>query len=171
MYRRSLIAGVVLALIVLAVLPVGAGPGGTDRPFKATLVGELSFAIETDCPNPMGVLTMTHSSGNATHMGNVTADWAHCPTAEGFLGSSVDMVGANGDLIHIRYDEVLSGTTFTAYIEGGTGRFEGAVGEVQMTFGTVPQFLPDCEPTPEDPCYNPFVPWPWWGSMDGTISY
>lgn len=170
MYRRSGIVGVVLALIAMVAVPAAAGPGGTDRPFKAELVGELTFAMQTECPNPMGVLTKTEAWGNATHMGKVTTDgWAHCPTATGFLGDTFDLIAANGDLIHLWYEPVLEGNTFIVYVDGGTGRFAEATGQVQLTFGVEPQFFEGCGSTPD--CYNPFVPWLWWGSMEGTISY
>lgn len=169
--RRFLITGVVVAFMVLTVVPAAAGPGGTDRPFKAELIGELTFDIGTDCPNPMGVLTKTESWGNATHLGAMTADWAHCPLGSGFFGSEVDFVAANGDRLHLEYPTNPEGNPFVMYVDGGTGRFEDATGTLNGVFWTEPQFIPGCEPTPEDPCYNPFVPWPWGAEIEGTISY
>ena len=75
MFRRFPIAVVVVALVTLMAAPGAyAGRGGTDRPFRATLVGEAYWDFTGEVRPDCGpVTTLTNPTGRATHMGKVTA--------------------------------------------------------------------------------------------------
>jgi hypothetical protein len=181
MLKRWSIVAIVAALVVLTVVPaVSAAQGGTDRPFKATLVGELNWSFtdipRPDCygPNPYGLYatTMTDSVGTATHMGAVESHWTHCPASEDYLNDGrMVLIAANGDELYGIYDypgiEGGSPIVFT----GGTGRFEGASGEAAIDFGLVPVLFEGCDDPDDFSCLNLFVTWQWFATLSGTISY
>ncbi|MDH3731686.1 MAG: hypothetical protein OES13_11295 [Acidimicrobiia bacterium] len=176
MFRRLSIVGAAIALLMLIVVPATAAKKGTDRPFKADLVGEVEFAFFTDCGSPAPPKVSTESWGNATHMGRVKATWEHCAgglDGSGITNGHLTMEAANGDQIVLTYTDTELPNSFPMEIRSGTGRFADAAGTLVVTFGVEPQFQPpDCDPD-TDPfgCLNFFVPWPWWASIEGAISY
>jgi hypothetical protein len=164
----------VAALVSLVAVPsVAAGPRGTDRPFKAALTGVVLYEFPGPaCPI---VTTVTESSGRATHLGRVAASWSHCPAApEIVMDGMVTITAANGDTLTGTYDydpasPILS---FPINWTGGTGRFSDATGSVIGVYTVTPQFIPGCVPDPDPfPCYDFTVPWPWSGTLSGTINY
>lgn len=179
MLRRWSIVGAALALLMLVVVPAAAGPDGSDRPFKAGLVGEIEFEFYSEC-SPSGVpappLVTTESSGTATHMGRVEANWEHCAgpqTGGGITDGELTMIAANGDELVLVYG--VDGPTptnppnsFPMDIDDGTGRFADAAGTLTVTFEVVPQFT--CDP-PSPACLDFMTPWPWSGTIEGMISY
>ncbi|NNC91665.1 MAG: hypothetical protein HKN80_04155 [Acidimicrobiia bacterium] len=173
MFKRWGTVGVVLALVMFMAVPASAGKKGTDRPFKGTAVGEVTFEFG---PCPEGPQVTTHAWGKATHMGRVEATWVQCAVGDsgGFVGQVGTLVAANGDEVFLKADNPTGLSTYEAAIVGGTGRFEGASGLLDLSFVVEPQLfpIPPCDPT-QDPfgCLNPTVPWPWSGSIDGLISY
>ena len=174
MWKRLCFLGVVMGMIVLLVVPASAGPKGEDRPFKARLAGEITFAFGAPCSE--GPIVTTSASGNATHMGRVQADFVQCAlgASGGFVGQTGMMEAANGDYIYFAETDNVDGQNpYLVEIVGGSGRFDGADGEVWISFGVVPQLLPPdvCTPSEGDPCFDPTVPWPWSASMTGVISY
>ncbi len=128
-------------------------------PFEVNLLGELvSFDLEAaDCIDE-GYLgrVILEANGTATHMGKVSLTFNFCalgpddPDVPGednmYAGSSAVLVAANGDKLFLNLEggTVIIGRTddhpeyVTDYfrdivtITGGTGRFEGATGELQM---------------------------------------
>jgi len=128
-------------------------------PFEADLLSELvSFDQEDAYCTDEGYLgrVILDATGNATHMGNVTLTFNFCclgpddPNIPGednkYAGSSAVLVAANGDKLFLCLEggTVIIGRTddhpeyVVDYwkdkitITGGTGRFEGAEGELQM---------------------------------------
>lgn len=174
MFTRWGTVGVVVALVLAMAIPATAGPKGTDRPFKGEAVGEVTFAFGPCADGPQ---VTTHATGKASHMGWVEATWVHCAlgASGGFVDQEATLVAANGDELHLAGDNEAGDATYEVAIVDGTGRFEGASGSVFVSFVVEPQFLPPEEcPTPSPDnnfCLNPFVPWPWWGSLEGMISY
>lgn len=176
MLRRWSIVGAALALLMLVVVPASAGPNGTNRPFKADLVGEIEFTFETDCGSPAPPLVTTDSSGTATHMGRVDANWEHCagpPTGGGITDGELTMIAANGDELVLVYgvDEPTPTdptNSFLMDISDGSGKFADAEGTLTVTFEVVPQFT--CSP-PNPGCLDFLTPWPWTGTIEGQISY
>jgi len=182
MLRRWSIVGAALALLMLMVVPAAAGPKGTDRPFKADLVGAIELAFDTDCGAPGPPLVTTLSTGTATHMGRVEAKWEHCagPPGGGLItDGQLTMIAANGDELVLVYgvEEPTPADTpnsFSMDIVDGTGRFANAEGTLTVTFEVEQQFLPmpPCEPTQENfGCLDFETSWPWWGTIEGMISY
>ncbi|MFW2381414.1 MAG: hypothetical protein ACN4GZ_06600 [Acidimicrobiales bacterium] len=173
MLKRLLFIGAAIAMVVGLTGPVGAGPKDTDRAFNAHLTGELTFAFGEPCDQ--GPIVTTTSYGNATHMGRVEAHWTQC--AIGATGGFVDQTGTivshKGDAIMLAASNPAGQNPYPVTIVGGTGRFEGATGSVMVSFQVVPELLPheQCTPSPQDPCFNPFVPWAWSARIDGRISY
>jgi hypothetical protein len=179
--RKLILLALVGSLLGLVAVPAAAAPGGTDRPFKADLVGEITFEFGTErCAVTFpGPLTHTASWGNATHMGRVEAAWDHCPTdptSGGFILGEMTMVAANGDEIVFMYENPAGLNPFSIAIDSGTGRFAEATGAASVAFGFTPQFLPPdvCEPGTDPfnpPCFDLVTPWPWQAWIEGTISY
>ena len=136
-----------------------AQPHTVTLPFEANLLGELvSFDQEaTDCIDE-GYLgrVILNASGNATQMGKVTFTLNFCalgpddPNVPGddnmYAGSSAELVAATGDklFLYLEGGTVILGRTdvhpeyVTDYfrdivtITGGTGKFDGAEGKLQM---------------------------------------
>jgi hypothetical protein len=181
MLRRWLTVGVVAALVVLAAVPVvSAAERGTDRPFTATLSGEVTWSF-TDSPrpdcaalNPYGsyATSITEGFGTATHLGAVESHWSHCPASGDYLNDGrVVLIAANGDELRGVYDypgiDVGTPIVFT----GGTGRFEGASGEAVIEYWTIPVLFEGCDDPENFFCLNLFTPWQWYATLNGTISY
>jgi hypothetical protein len=163
----------VLLLGALLAAPAAAGPAGTDRPFKAHLSGIVTFEFgNPDCaPGPL--LTRTTVSGTATHMGWSDGVFTHCPQEVGFVNGRFVLEAANGDELHFVYDNLEDDNPFDMMVSGGTGRFEGASGHVDLAYALDPAFIPGCEIDPENPfpCFDFFAPWGWNASLGGHISY
>lgn len=183
--RKLMLLALVVLLLGFAAVPATAGSKGTNRPFKADLVGGVTFEFGTDdhivrCGQvPPGPLVLTDSWGNATHMGGVQATWVQCAIGAtgGFINQEVTMVAANGDQIVFSNDDNSAGDNpYSVDILRGTGRFDGASGSAEVSFVVEPLFLPPevCEPgtDPNNPlCFDLVTPWPWSGSFEGMISY
>jgi len=166
------------ALVGLLAVPMAsAGTGGTDRPFTATLSGVATFVVPQGCPpNCQAFTSVGDAMGQVTHLGLVTYHSTHLPyDVANHLDGHMTLTAANGDELYGVYDYVLGGSgplvvTFT----GGTGRPADASGTADESFETIPQHkpMPPCVPeTDAFGCLNPDVPWPWSGTMTGTISY
>jgi hypothetical protein len=164
--------------LVLATAPVGvAATGGTDRPFTATMAGEARWEFPGESASGCKtVTTFTDASGTATHLGAVQASWSHCPDEPGYdQDGRLRIVAANGDELYGVYDYpgIDMGSPIT--VTGGTGRFAEAAGALYVTYEVVPQFF--CEPSDWDDedavwaCIDVNVPWPWYGTLSGTIDY
>jgi hypothetical protein len=181
MKRKNIISlAVVMTVILLVSLFVVsmafADIGGTDRPFKATLVGAARWEFPGSSPsNCAEVTTLTEATGQGTHMGQIEAFWSHCPAEPDNVNDGrLRLVATNGDELYGTYDYDPNSESNDIQItfNGGTGSFEDASGTVVATYEVIPQFIPECDPEP-DPfsCFDFFVPWPWSATLTGTISY
>lgn len=181
MKRKSIVSlavvlGVILLLTLFIVPMAFADIGGTDLPFKATLVGSAHWEFPGDSPsNCTAVTTFTEATGQATHMGKVEAFWSHCPDEANYVNDGkMRLIAANGDELYgtYDYDPASESNDIQITFNGGTGSFADASGAVVLTYEVIPQFIPGCTPDP-----NPFlcmdfaVPWPWSAALTGTISY
>lgn len=134
-----------------------AQPHKVTVPFEVNLLGKITNLIDDDqeCINEgYAYHVVVESSGNATHMGRVSLTFDFCtagppdPNIPGsfytYAGASSEMIAANGDKLFL-YNGGGSGILgrtddhpdyVTDYwrgiqiITGGTGRFEGASGEL-----------------------------------------
>jgi hypothetical protein len=105
-----------------------------------------TFEVTPEDPSPCEGVPITDTlTGTGSHLGQLTATYPHCVNfAAGTFTGTATFDAANGDQLFV----LLSGSavnpacmticdvTFTGTITGGTGRFEGADGELQGT-GTV----------------------------------
>lgn len=165
--RRLLgVAALLAALGALGVAAAAADTGGTDRPFKGTLVGSATFPADPSCP--IGLRTVSEGSGTASHLGLVRMTSSHCTPATDLLtGGEMTLLAANGDELHMTYSGTSGpfppvGGVITVYshnvIVGGTGRFADATGEADFT--ALVTFAGFGVPV-----------WPITWTWDGTISY
>jgi hypothetical protein len=173
MLKRWSTVGTVLALVVLSAVPAAAGPDGTNRPFKATLTGEVYWEFPGESPSDCTpVTTNVDATGNATHMGRVVAHWSHCPAEPGYvLDGRITVVAANGDELHgiYDYDPPGGGVVLSIYFEGGTGRFAEASGVVTATSGLVPVLKEGCDDPTNIDCLDFSQRWQWWSTLIGSI--
>jgi hypothetical protein len=178
MLRRWSIGPVVIALVILMVMPAAsAGKGGSDRPFKASFAGPVHWEwpgeFESECSE---VTTVTHSFGNATHMGRTELMSSHCPDRDSSherYDGRLTLIAANGDKLYGMYDYPAIDEGDPVMFIGGTGRFANATGEAVFVYDVVPVFTEGCQIDPEDPfpCMDFFVPWQWTSTLIGFISY
>lgn len=128
--RRSA-ALVAALLLVLATAPaVAADEHGTDRPIDIRLSETIYWTFEpiSGCP----VQTVMEGTGIATHLGRTTMHASHCPPlapGDDYHDARMTLTAANGDTLTLTYDADPAGTG-AATITGGTGRFDGATGEL-----------------------------------------
>ena len=104
--RWSTVGAVLLLVILMTVAPASAKKGGTDRPFTATLDGQITFDFGPEAAKrcgpyedgaPFSVLTITDAAGNAAHMGKVDAAFWHCPRESGHDNGHLRLTAATGD--------------------------------------------------------------------------
>jgi len=135
--------------------------------FSGSLAGTATIVFgDTGCPG--GVKTITAASGNLSDLGRVEALFSHCPsppgsglpTTNGRLTLSVD----NRDELWATYTDNDGEPPFEMRLQGGTGRFKNAVGTASVDWKIQPVL---------DKNGNPdfSVPFPWWASIKGNISY
>ncbi len=180
--KRKMIVSltVVIAVIVvfsLVVIPNAfAAMGGTDLPFKATLVGAASWKFPGSSPsNCTVVTTFSESTGQATHMGQIEAFSSHCPAEPAYVNDGkIRIIAANGDKLFgtYNYDPNSQSNEIPITLNGGTGAFADASGTVIMTYEVIAQFIPGCNLDPDPfPCMDFSKAWPWSATLTGTISY
>lgn len=142
---KKLLGAVVVLAALMAFVVVGAAAdtGGSDRPFTGSLAGAAWVMPDSSCP--IGLRTVSESSGTASHLGFVRMLSSHCtPVTNVITGGQMTLVAANGDEVHATYSGMCVpfplppvGETITCntpnLIVGGTGRFADATGETQMT--------------------------------------
>jgi hypothetical protein len=164
------------AALITLVVPAASGQQGADRPFKATLTGSSLWGFPGVSPSDCTIATiLTDSTGQATHLGRVVATWSSCPAEPAYvIDGRLTITAKNGDMLFGRYDYDPTSASYSFPISwtGGTGRFAQASGSVVGVFKVVPQFFPGCIPDPDPfPCFDFSVPWPWSGTITGTITY
>lgn len=117
------------------------GMKGQDVPFSGAVTGQLQMSANlARCSAPLR-FGVSDAIGNALHMGNMTYHTEQCvnPTNGQITAGVLVLTAANGDEIHGTFSgqaqsaegesHVLADFVFT----GGTGRFEHATGEAEMT--------------------------------------
>ena len=156
LYGFSIAAGVLAALSISVV-----AAAAESVPFKGRsggLITNLGF-------DPVENIVYLHQSGtgHATHLGSFTLDGnTEILLATGTTRVSLELKAANGDKLFLRsVDGGGTGPTTAAgtfRIVGGTGRFDGAAGilQIAVTFAIAP---PTSEP-------NPYT-----NTIEGTISF
>jgi len=134
-----------------------AQPQKVTVPFEANLLGEIAsidWEAQECIEEGYFVRVIVETTGNATHMGNVSLTFNFCsggapdPNIEGskytYAGSTADLIAANGDVLYLSFDDgiVMNGRTdehpddvyeywrTPVSVLGGTGRFEGATGDL-----------------------------------------
>jgi hypothetical protein len=130
--RTALIAAAALALTLAG--PVSAGD---QVPFKGTLAGTATI---TPLGGPI-VAVEIDATGTATYLGRFTLEAPHVVDQSTLTAvGTYTLTAANGDILTAD----LAGTarmveppnviaiTETATVTGGTGRFEGATGSIQV---------------------------------------
>lgn len=171
---------VVLALALLSspfiIRAATAAEGGTDLPFKATLAGAARWEFPgSTASNCTVATTITESTGQATHMGQIKALMTHCPADPDIVNDGMmTFIAANGDKLYgvYNYDPMSESDNFPITLNGGTGLFADASGTVIITYQVVPQLIEGCNPDPDPfPCMDFSKSWPWSATINGTISY
>ncbi|WP_372950344.1 hypothetical protein [Mariniphaga sp.] len=134
-----------------------AQPQKITVPFEANLLGEIAsidWEAQECIEEGYFVRVIVETTGNATHMGKVSLTFNFCsggapdPNIEGskytYAGSTADLIAANGDVLYLSFDDgiVMNGRTdehpddvyeywrTPVSVLGGTGRFEGATGDL-----------------------------------------
>lgn len=180
-----------VALLIVATTPAAlAGPKGIDRPIKGAMTGIVQFGgagnhdglentkgCNPGAPEYFQVTTFTSADGRVSHLGRTHLESAHCNTPTGPLDGQMSFVAANGDVLYAEYtgeytdDGIAATVVFTENTKGAcyllndvpcesTGRFQGATGSVVMSNGVMPT----------DP-NDDWIPWDFWGTFEGLISY
>jgi hypothetical protein len=146
--KRIRSAGLLVALLAVVGLAPAAGASGSGQwvPFKGRVSGEVEFLPAPEC-QPWGLATtVTEVPGVGSHLGRMTMSSRHCaPSGDEIGPGTMTFTAANGDQIFTTYTGTAPfpepGTQFVvaqthAIVTGGTGRFSGATGHLDVT-GTV----------------------------------
>jgi len=140
MIRKSTFVFLVLGFIALLSFPVLA-QNAPDRPFKATVVGQIvsSMLVSTKPPTVLVVVT---GSGQATHLGRYQFTFTHyIHILDGTLYGDLSMTAADGDVLLASVigqstptaEKGVQTLNETATFSGGTGRFQDAAGSALIT--------------------------------------
>ena len=163
MARRS-ITLVAALLLVLALAPGAvARERGTDRPIWSNQSGDVSFYwVGVPGVDPCPLKAVSDSYGPMSHLGMVWIHWEHCSpvTLPVYTNLHFTITAADGDTLAGTYDINGEGP-YPMDISGGTGRFTGATGHLQVEFRLEGEWANDF----------PVNPWQGWWQMKGTISY
>jgi hypothetical protein len=131
-WRRRYAA--ILALLGALTLPVQAATGA-EVPFKGSDRG--SFFVTADVCAPGFVALDIDGNGRATQVGTYAIHADECFDGVSAFYGRLRITAANGDLIFATYSGTvppdLSGYAETAVVTGGTGRFAGIAGELDIT--------------------------------------
>ena len=144
--RRTILALLASILALFTVTGTAASADETQLPFKGTLAGSVSFAPADpgmDCtypPAPGGpLMTLSEGVGTASHLGRVSMSSVHC--SGDLLDGRMVLTAANGDQVFLDYSGPCTPfppptpditCDLETEVAGGTGRFEGADGEVDL---------------------------------------
>jgi hypothetical protein len=148
--------------------PAASGESATQA-FAGSAVGSLTFPSGTECQNYEGqnVRTDGLASGMSSLLGPMTLETSHCTPEGPEMAGEAQFVSESGDAVYIEYAAsnappdpgtgvIISPGDFV--VVGGSGRFEGAVGQGTLTAFVLFEGF-------EDPEWR--AAWAW----DGTIDY
>ena len=130
--RTALVAAAALALTLAG--PVSAGD---QVPFKGSLAGTATI---TPLGGPI-VAVEVRATGTATYLGKFTLEAPHVVDQSTLTAvGTYTLTAANGDTLTADLDGIarmveppnVIAITETATVTGGTGRFEGATGSIQV---------------------------------------
>ncbi len=188
--KKVLVVLMVCALVLLTFsAAVHAKKGGTERPFKGTLVGQIYVNWYGPPFQPSQPPTMDgNATGNFTHLGLTQMKMRHpLPPPDPNLAweGKLTLTAANGDQLFLDYGDHLTDWEFTTpagyvfeshdgwfEITGGTGRFEGARGSGGTTaYHVYPGPGDPDDPDSYFPRYALVAPWDVTWIYEGTISY
>lgn len=137
---RQTVAFLVVLLVALAAMPMALAGGTHERPFQEDLTGYSmppitdAALVEGRCGEGALWISTMAGTGTITHLGRVTWEAEHCFFADFTFGEAeLTITAANGDQLFGTYAGSMTGETTwvdTMIILDGTGRFDGATGEV-----------------------------------------
>lgn len=169
-FVRTLATLSIAGLLALATLVPAAAAGSIDRPFTGSVSGLAGVGEDAACP--IGLRTFGWGTGTASHLGLTRMTSHHCtpnppfgPVPGPILGGVMTFIAANGDAVQSTYTgevaplaaeegAAIHGVVHVT-ITGGTGRFDGATGHVEMTLEGVLHFASPMTAT-----------WTWQGVID-----
>jgi len=128
----------IFTLLIIISTPVLAGDNPNERPFWGAFSGVANFMPAAECDAISGIQTIALTDGRMTHLGKSEFSTSHCPTEDGMyaLLGEATMVAANGDELSFTYTAETVAPPLSIIqeidmvITGGTGRFDGASGEL-----------------------------------------
>lgn len=130
--RRLRRAGLLLVVLAALALPMQA-LAGAQVPYKGSDSG--GFTVPGTCAPGVFQIDI-NGTGTATHVGTYTYHAAECfdPVASTVAGEFT-VTAANGDTLFGTYSGPCAGDSCaeSAVVDGGTGRFEGAQGQFDVT--------------------------------------
>lgn len=162
----------ILLVACFSVTAAGNGDNLQPRPFMGSMSGEGTFDFTTGaCLGITGApwQSFGYLAGNLTHLGNSEWFGSHCSTLDGqqLVNGEGTLVAANGDELWMTYTAelispfIVPGVLIYAQnniVTGGTGRFEGASGELlTIVYLTIETFTDEVVPVN--------------GEFAGTIAY
>jgi len=126
---KRMVGCAALAVALCGLIPGAAGEGQQKRPYF--LWGDWwQLVVNIDPTSPEFGQVVEHGTGVATHRGRVTVDGGGLMNmATGVYTGSGVATDASGAETWWWVEDVI-GPTMVVHIDGGTGRFEGATGEL-----------------------------------------
>ncbi len=130
----------VMVLVLVATSTVSLAKNPKLRPFKGTFAGEATFPMNGACLDLTGApwQTLSETEGRMSHLGRTHLSTSHCSTFDGMaaVNGVATFTAANGDEVWATYTAttiappplIVQQSNFV--IVGGTGRFEGASGQL-----------------------------------------
>lgn len=128
--RLFSVVGVLMAFV--AIVAVASAGATTDVPFKGTNNVVVTITGQTS-PNPYVYDFTASGGGEATQVGQFTyQEEGTINFATNEIAGTWTYIAANSDTLTGTYTADSSAPTITVQIEGGTGRFAGATGEITI---------------------------------------
>jgi hypothetical protein len=177
MSKKLALLAVLFLTLTIPGMSASAAQGGTDRPFTMTATGvhTVEFDIPAGrCAGEPIFQTFVHTTGTATHLGQVSVKGDHCtywtPAGLMYADGWMEITAANGDVLYSEYapaavqppappEPWITITRTHQTFAGGTGRFSDATGSMDCVITL--KFVYPADPFRADLS----------ASCSGTISY